>query len=87
MSRAIKVGSTPRTIVVVEDDPSIAMGLEMNLAAEGYVVRSAADGELGLVAVVDARQVRDVALDDVLPIIGGEANDDLAAETRRICRP
>ena len=32
-------------ILVVEDDASISMGLEMNLAAEGYRVLTAADGE------------------------------------------
>ena len=70
MSRAIKVGSRPRTIVVVEDDPSIAMGLEMNLAAEGYVVRSAADGELGL-TLARADDVDLVILDVMLPRMNG----------------
>ena len=32
-------------VLVVEDDPSIAMGLEMNLSAEGYQVELATDGE------------------------------------------
>ena len=31
-------------VLVVEDDASISMGLEMNLAAEGYEVRLASDG-------------------------------------------
>ena len=32
------VTPAPRRILVVEDDESIAMGLEMNLTAEGYIV-------------------------------------------------
>ena len=35
-------------ILLVEDDPSIALGLKMNLEAEGYAVASAADGREGL---------------------------------------
>ena len=35
-------------ILVVEDDESIALGLEMNLSAEGYRVEVAANGETGL---------------------------------------
>jgi DNA-binding response OmpR family regulator len=35
-------------ILVVEDDPSILRGLQLNLGMEGYTVRSAMDGEAGL---------------------------------------
>ncbi len=35
-------------ILVVEDDPSILRGLQLNLGMEGYRVRSAHDGEAGL---------------------------------------
>jgi DNA-binding response OmpR family regulator len=35
-------------ILVVEDDPSILRGLQLNLGMEGYAVRSAMDGETGL---------------------------------------
>ena len=35
-------------ILLIEDDPSIVAGLELNLALEGYEVVSAADGENGL---------------------------------------
>jgi two-component system, OmpR family, alkaline phosphatase synthesis response regulator PhoP len=41
-------GAPPRSILVVEDDESISMGLEMNLTAEGYRVILASDGETGL---------------------------------------
>ncbi len=37
-----------RRVLVVEDDPSIAFGLRINLEGEGYVVLAADDGEKGL---------------------------------------
>ncbi len=60
----------PRTIVVIEDDPSITMGLELNLAAEGYRVILAHDGEEGL---EKARQdgIDLVILDVMLPRLNG----------------
>ena len=36
---------TRPSILVVEDDESITLGLEMNLEAEGYAVTVANDGE------------------------------------------
>jgi two-component system, OmpR family, alkaline phosphatase synthesis response regulator PhoP len=58
------------TILVVEDDPSITMGLEMNLQAEGFRVLLAQDGERGLEL---ARQpgVDLVILDIMLPKLNG----------------
>ncbi len=35
-------------VLIVEDDESIALGLEMNLTAEGYTVETESDGESGL---------------------------------------
>jgi DNA-binding response OmpR family regulator len=58
-----------KKVLVVEDDPSIAMGLEMNLVAEGYGVELAADGADGLArarAGVDL-----VILDVMLPALNG----------------
>ncbi|MBK8255309.1 MAG: response regulator transcription factor [Polyangiaceae bacterium] len=59
-----------RTIVLVEDDPSIAMGLELNLRAEGYEVVVANDGEAGL---SHAREpgVDLLILDIMLPKLNG----------------
>ena len=37
-----------RRVLVVEDDPSIAIGLRINLESEGYEVHIADDGERGL---------------------------------------
>lgn len=63
------MNTSAKTVLVVEDDPSIAMGLEMNLAAEGYVVRVAADGEEGLRL---ARAGADLlVLDVMLPKLNG----------------
>jgi DNA-binding response OmpR family regulator len=36
------------TVLIVEDDESILLGLKMNLEAEGFVVETATDGESGL---------------------------------------
>ena len=59
-----------RTILVIEDDPSITMGLELNLAAEGFRVILAHDGEEGLER---ARQqgIDLVILDVMLPRLNG----------------
>jgi DNA-binding response OmpR family regulator len=59
-----------RTIVLVEDDASIAMGLELNLKAEGYHVRVAHDGETGL-AFSREPNVDLVILDVMLPRLNG----------------
>jgi DNA-binding response OmpR family regulator len=55
---------------VVEDDASIAMGLEMNLTAEGYRVLVAADGETGL-AMARAGGIDLLILDVMLPKLNG----------------
>ncbi len=38
-------------ILIIEDDPSILRGLQLNLGMEGFVVRSATDGATGLAMV------------------------------------
>jgi len=59
-----------RHILVVEDDPSITLGLQMNLEAEGYQVSIAVDGEDGLARAVSAN-VDLVILDVMLPKMNG----------------
>jgi len=59
-----------RHILVVEDDPSITLGLQMNLEAEGYEVSIAVDGEDGLARAV-AVNVDLVILDVMLPKMNG----------------
>jgi len=59
-----------RTVLIVEDDPSIALGLRINLEAEGYHVLSAEDGEKGLlVARTESPQL--IILDVMLPKLNG----------------
>ena len=58
------------SILVIEDDPSIVLGLRMNLNRAGYAVRTATDGHVGLAEL--ARERPDlVLLDLMLPGIDG----------------
>jgi DNA-binding response OmpR family regulator len=57
-------------ILVVEDDPSILRGLQLNLGMEGYLVRSAMDGEAGL-AMARSEQPDLLLVDVMLPKLGG----------------
>jgi DNA-binding response OmpR family regulator len=66
----ISPGSASKTVLVVEDDESISMGLEMNLSAEGYRVLLAADGEQGLALARDTG-IDLVILDVMLPRLNG----------------
>jgi DNA-binding response OmpR family regulator len=71
-----------KRVLVVEDDPSIAIGLRINLESEGYVVDVAEDGEAGLEM---ARSVDPdlIVLDVMLPKRNGlEVLHDLRAEGR-----
>ncbi len=60
----------PPTILVVEDDPSIAMGLKKNLGFEGFGVLSAPDGERGW-DLVERKRPDLVVLDVNLPRMSG----------------
>jgi two-component system alkaline phosphatase synthesis response regulator PhoP len=76
--------ATSRTVLVVEDDESISMGLEMNLSAEGYTVTVAKDGEAGLDHVRKAEPDL-VILDVMLPRLNGfEVLRTLRTEGRRV---
>jgi DNA-binding response OmpR family regulator len=69
MSRS-EPGGSGKTVLVVEDDESIALGLEMNLSAEGYRVLTAADGESGL-ELARSEDVDLLILDVMLPRLNG----------------
>ena len=58
------------SILVVEDEPHIARGIEQNLKFEGFSVRVANDGQTGLEAAVD-RQPDIILLDVMLPKLNG----------------
>jgi DNA-binding response OmpR family regulator len=57
-------------ILVVEDDPSILRGLQLNLTMEGYLVRSAMDGRTGLELARSERPDL-LVVDIMLPRLGG----------------
>ena len=58
------------TVLIVEDDPSIRLGLQKNLKFEGYDVLTASDGERGLQLAID-RPPDLIILDIMLPKISG----------------
>ncbi|HEY2746201.1 MAG TPA: response regulator transcription factor [Polyangia bacterium] len=58
------------TVLIVEDDPSILRGLQMNLGLEGFRTVCAHDGEEAL-AMVRSHKPDVVLLDLMLPKLGG----------------
>ena len=71
-----------RRVLVVEDDPSIAIGLRINLESEGYEVHVAEDGDRGLEL---ARSIEPdlIILDVMMPKKNGlEVLHDLRSEGR-----
>ncbi len=61
---------TPAKILIVEDEPDMAMGLRDNLQFEGYQVAVAHDGETGLRLALQIRPTL-ILLDVMLPGIDG----------------
>jgi DNA-binding response OmpR family regulator len=68
--QATSGGALGKRILVIEDDPSIVLGLRMNLEAEGYAVDVAEDGEAGL-ALARRGQAQLIILDIMLPRLNG----------------
>ena len=58
------------SILVIEDDHSIAFGLKRNLRYEGYSVDIAQDGEQGLLSAINKKPDL-VILDVMLPKMNG----------------
>lgn len=58
------------TVLLIEDDPAIVSGLELNLSLEGYQVLAATDGDTGL-RVACERDPDLVVLDIMLPGMNG----------------
>jgi DNA-binding response OmpR family regulator len=68
-------------VLVVEDEQHLADGLRYNLEAEGYTVKTVADGESALALLLDRREHYDaVVLDVMLP---GKDGFAVAAELRQ----
>lgn len=59
-----------RTVLVVEDDPSISLGLRINLEKEGYRVIVTGDGETGL-STARTERPDVIILDVMLPRMNG----------------
>ena len=57
-------------VLIIEDDPALLRGLKDNFAAAGYDVRTAADGQRGLDALL-AEPPDLVLLDLMLPRVSG----------------
>ena len=62
--------ASPPNVLVVEDDRALAVGLDLNLTAEGFEVRVAGDGEVAL-RMVSEREPDLIVLDLQIPIIDG----------------
>jgi DNA-binding response OmpR family regulator len=71
------VSAVVKRLLLVEDDPSIVIGLRMNLEREGYEVELAEDGQLGLQRARSG-QFDLMILDIMLPKLNGyEVLDEL----------
>ena len=55
------------TVLIIEDDPSMLEGLKDNFEFEGYSVLTAADGEAGLEAALEAEGLAPIAVEPGQP--------------------
>jgi DNA-binding response OmpR family regulator len=61
---------SPKTILIIEDDPVLLRGLKDNFETQGYLVRTAKDGQKGLDALLTAPPDL-LLLDLMLPKVNG----------------
>lgn len=76
------IPSAPRSVLVVDDDPSVLAMIAMALQSEGFVVRRATSGEQALASVAD--DPPDVIVCDVMMpgMDGRELTRQLRADVR-----
>ena len=80
LNTTARQNTTPRTVLVVEDEPTLATAIAQRITAEGWTARVAGDGAS---AVQAASQLRPdlVIMDIMLPVMDGlEATKHIVAE-------
>ena len=80
LNTSARPSATPRTVLVVEDEPTLATAIAQRITAEGWTARVASDGAS---AVQAATQLRPdlVIMDIMLPVMDGlEATKRIVAE-------
>ena len=80
LNTTARQNTTPRTVLVVEDEPTLATAIAQRITAEGWTARVAGDGAS---AVQAASQLRPdlVIMDITLPVMDGlEATKRIVAE-------
>ena len=80
LNTTARQNTTPRTVLVVEDEPTLATAIAQRITAEGWTARVAGDGAS---AVQAASQLRPdlVIMDIMLPVMDGlEATKRIIAE-------
>ncbi len=70
LNTTARQNTTPRTVLVVEDEPTLATAIAQRITAEGWTARVAGDGAS---AVQAASQLRPdlVIMDVMLPVMDG----------------
>ena len=70
LNTSARPSATPRTVLVVEDEPTLATAIAQRITAEGWTARVASDGAS---AVQAATQLRPdlVIMDIMLPVMDG----------------
>ena len=72
------------TVLIIEDEPALLRGLEDNFRFEGYTVRTADDGEKGLLAALDSG-LDLIILDMIMPEMGGgETYDQIKEDSPKV---
>ncbi|WP_291534781.1 response regulator, partial [Bifidobacterium sp. UBA6881] len=72
--------ATPRTVLVVEDEPTLATAIAQRITAEGWTARVASDGVSAVQAATHLRPDL-IIMDIMLPVMDGlEATKRIVAE-------